>query len=65
MFFVSCLYLNYNRSYGPKCVFDIIMDLDLDLGPILTKNNRCPVFTCTYPCVKYLIDTLKIVVCRR
>ena len=61
MVFVSCLYLNQNRSYGQKCVSNIFGDLDLDLDLILTKNNRLPAFTLTYQWVKYLSDILQIV----
>ena len=43
---------------------DALGDLDLDLDPIITKNNRFPAFTCTYLYVNYLIDRLKTMACR-
>ena len=61
MTLILCLYHNQNRSYGKKCVFDLFRDLDLDLDPIFTKNNRLPGLTCAYLCNKYLRDILKIV----
>ena len=61
MNFVASLYLNQNRSYGQKGVFDLFADLDLDLGSIMPIFELDREFICAYLCVKYLSDILKIV----
>ena len=52
MVFVSCLYLNQNRSYGQKGVLDIFGDLDLDLDLSIIKLYRIKGHNCVYYWVK-------------
>ena len=61
---VLCLYLVQNQSYEQKCDFDLCCDPDLDLDPILPKNNRPLGFTLTNIHLKHLGDTLKTVTAR-
>ena len=59
MNFVSCLYLNKNRSYCQKCVFDQFIDHDLDIDLIFNNFIEILDFICAYFCVKYLKSVTK------